>query len=137
VLRYSNAKVNKGHSFSESGQYNRAQCKGEVNVSLCLVKYDVMKTALLIQAPQHDDVWVSGNTAPSILNLGTTCRWVVRFMTQPLYPQYPLGGRLRGPQSRSERGGWEPNPGHPAHSLVITLTELPRVFDIKIRRPPT
>jgi len=31
--------------------------------------------------------WGSGDTAPCILDLGATCRWVINFTTWPLYPQ--------------------------------------------------
>jgi hypothetical protein len=56
----------------------------------------------------------SGSTAPSILDLGTRWRWVVRFTPQPLYPQgkypwYALDRRLSGTQSRSGCGGEEKN----------------------------
>jgi len=45
----------------------------------------------------------------SALNGG---KWSVSFTPRPLYclgktPRYPLGKRLSGPQSRSERGGQE------------------------------
>jgi hypothetical protein len=50
----------------------------------------------------------------SFFDLGTRWRWVVSFTPRPLYPQgkspwYPLDRRLRGPQSRSGRGGEEKN----------------------------
>jgi hypothetical protein len=58
--------------------------------------------------------WENGSISPRILDLGTRWRWVVSFMSQPLYPQekgpwYPLDRRLGGPQSRSGRGGEEKN----------------------------
>jgi hypothetical protein len=58
--------------------------------------------------------WGSGGKAPNILDLGTRWRWVMRLTPWPLYPQgksplYPLDRRLRGPQSRSGRGGEEKN----------------------------
>jgi hypothetical protein len=40
-----------------------------------------------------------------VLDLGTSCRWVVSFTPQPLYPRYSLDGRLVGTQSRSGRHG--------------------------------
>jgi hypothetical protein len=50
--------------------------------------------------------YVSGGIAPSILNLSTRWRWVVKFMPHPLYPLgktiwYPLDGRLGKPHSQS------------------------------------
>jgi hypothetical protein len=55
-------------------------------------------------------IWGSGCTVPCFLDLGTSWRWVVSFMPQPLYPrgkssQYPLDRRLSGPQSQTWR--WE------------------------------
>ena len=54
------------------------------------------------------------------------------FIVQPLYARYPLGMRLGGPQKQAGRGGEgkkiltlpECNPGVPARSLVVTVTEL-------------
>jgi len=46
---------------------------------------------------------MSGGIAPRILNLGPRWRWEVNFIFRPLYPRYPLCGRLGGAQSRSER----------------------------------
>jgi hypothetical protein len=45
----------------------------------------------------------------NILDLGTRWRWVVSFILRPLYPRYPLGRRLGGPQSRSGSCGEEKN----------------------------
>jgi hypothetical protein len=45
----------------------------------------------------------------TILDLGTRWRWVVSFTPQPLYPQYPLDGRLGGPQIQSGCCGEEKN----------------------------
>jgi len=50
-------------------------------------------------------------------------------------PWYPLYRRLGGPQSQSGCSGekknpspsWESNPGHPAHSLITILAELPQL----------
>jgi hypothetical protein len=55
--------------------------------------------------------------------------------SQEKSPQYPLDRRQGGPQSWCGCGGeeknpflnWELNPAHPAHSLVIALTELPQL----------
>jgi len=64
-----------------------------------------MKTyPVLNKAPGHDNVWRSGGMALRIPNLGTRWRWVVSFMTLPLYtqggsPLYPLGRKLGLPQS--------------------------------------
>jgi hypothetical protein len=51
---------------------------------------------------------------PLILNLGTTCSWVVTFTAWQLYPRvktplYPLDRRLCRPQSRSGRCSEEKN----------------------------
>jgi len=77
---------------------------------------------------------------PCILNLGTGWRWVVSTRLWLVYPWgkspwYPLDSRLGGPQSQYGYCGkekkshllpcWESNPSHPAHSLVMILTELP------------
>ena len=43
---------------------------------------------------------LSRGVAPPILNLGTTCRWMVSFTPRPLYP---LNRRLGGLQDRSGR----------------------------------
>jgi hypothetical protein len=81
----------------------------------------------------------------SFFDLDTRWKWVVSFTPQPLPPPpkgkspwYLLDRRLGGPQSRTGRGceeknshsspGIEPqNPDRPAHSLVATSTELPRL----------
>jgi hypothetical protein len=57
---------------------------------------------------------MSGDIAPSILDLGSRWRSVVSFTPRPLYPQgkspwYPLDKKLGGPQSRSGGGGEEKN----------------------------
>jgi hypothetical protein len=49
----------------------------------CLVKHNVMNTN-----------WGNDSTAPQILNLNTSWRWVVSFTPQLLYPRYPLNRRL-------------------------------------------
>jgi hypothetical protein len=66
------------------------------------------------QVPRHEDVWGSRGIAARIPNLSTRRIWEVSFTPRPLYPrrkipQYPLGRRLSGPQSRSGRGGEEKN----------------------------
>jgi hypothetical protein len=58
----------------------------------------------------HEGVLGSGNTAPSILDIGTRWSWVDSFTPRPVYsqgktPRYPLDKSLGGPQSRSRRGG--------------------------------
>jgi hypothetical protein len=66
-----------------------------------------MKLSLYFNwAPRHEGVlteWRYSST--HILGLGTRRRWVVIFMSRPLYsqrksPWYPLDRRLGGPQSR-------------------------------------
>jgi hypothetical protein len=59
-------------------------------------------------ASPHGGVRGSGCIDPSILNPGIRCRCVVSFTPRPLNPrgkspQYPLGRRLGGPQSRPGR----------------------------------
>jgi hypothetical protein len=69
----------------------------------------------------------------TFLDLGTSCRWVVCFMPQPLYPRgksprYPLDRRLGGPQNRSGWHGEEkilaptgtPTPNLLSSSLMIS-----------------
>jgi hypothetical protein len=54
-------------------------------------------------------------------------------------PQFPLARGLDGPQSWSGHGGkekfhcliWELNPGHSAHSPVITLNELAWLLNLR------
>jgi hypothetical protein len=63
-------------------------------------------------ALRHEGLWGSGFINPHFLHLGTSWRWVVSFMTRPLYPRgksprYPLDRRLGGPRSRSGRRGEE------------------------------
>jgi len=60
---------------------------------------------VLSQAPCHEDLWGNGGIAPCILNFGTRKRWVVSSTSRPLCSQYPLDGRLSGPQNRTGRGG--------------------------------
>jgi hypothetical protein len=65
-------------------------------------------------APLHEDILVSGGTAPRILDVGTRWSWVVSFIPRLLYTQgksswYTLDRRLGGPQSLSGRGGEEKN----------------------------
>jgi hypothetical protein len=66
---------------------------------------------------------------------------VVSFVARPLYPVYPLVGRLVGPQSRSGRGGEEknfqppprlepPSPDRPALSLVAIPIELSQLCKV-------
>jgi len=109
--------------------YPTTAVKVETKLSLCLNKHHAMKMYCRI-----------GGIAPHLLNLGTTWKWVVIFMPQPLYPQgmspwYPLDRKLSGPQSWSGCGGeekkvhhWpcqELNPDHAVRSLISMLTELP------------
>jgi hypothetical protein len=75
-------------------------CK--VKVSLCLTNW----------ALRHEDVWGSGCRGPRFLDLGTSWRWVVSFISRPLYPlrnrpRDPLDRRLGGPLNRSGRRGEE------------------------------
>jgi len=108
---------------------------------MCFCTYQAMKTSsVLIQAVRYDDLWESEGIVPR-LNLNIRWKWVVSFTHWPLYPcgkstQYPLNRRLDGPQSQSGCNAEEknslptrnPNPGHPAHSLVTMVTELPWIL---------
>jgi hypothetical protein len=111
------------------GCANVATRSGKLKPSLCITKYRARWRLVWVEArvvkgkvvpvlnhvPRHEHAWGSGSIAPRILNLGTRCRWVVRFIPRPLYPQglspwYPLDRRLSGPHSRSEHGGEEKKP---------------------------
>jgi hypothetical protein len=88
-------------------------------------------------------ILLSGNTVPLILNCGTRQKCVVSFRLWPLFfpgkdPRYPLDRRLCGPQNQPGHGCEEKkshccpyrelNHGRSTRSLVIVLTELPRVL---------
>jgi hypothetical protein len=88
-----------------------------VKLSLCLTKYDAMKT--------YGSVAV---TTARILNLGSRRRWVVRFTPRPLYP-----GRRSPRYPLDKEAGWAPEPvwvrwwreeSLPARSLVSVLSYL-------------
>jgi hypothetical protein len=51
---------------------------------------------LIIQAPRHEDVWVSGDITSTILDLRTTWRRVLSLTSRP---QYPIDRRLGAPRS--------------------------------------
>jgi hypothetical protein len=58
--------------------------------------------------------WESGDTAPHILNLGATWRWVVSFTIRPLYSRERAADTrwIRGwvdPRAESGRGDEEKN----------------------------
>jgi hypothetical protein len=83
----------------------------------------------------------SGCIAPLIHNIGTRCRWVVNITPWPLYPRYPLNGRLGESQRRSGRywttdnlslPGFEPRNVQPVSSrytdyaipaLILSVTQ--------------
>jgi hypothetical protein len=101
--------------------------------------YEIVSCAYI--SPLLESVWVSGGIAPRILNLCTRWRWVVSFMTQPLYPRgknprYPLDRRLGGPENRLDtvvkRKIFLPVPGidfsRPTRSLVTILPELSQLL---------
>jgi hypothetical protein len=99
---------------------------------------------LNVEVGNHEDVWGSRGIALCILDLVITWRLMVSTTPQFLYsrvksPQYPLDGRLGGPQNWSGCYGEEKNLlpllgiklqflGRPAHSLVTILTELSRLL---------
>jgi hypothetical protein len=102
-------------------------------------KVKVMLPLCLIKNPSRKTYCGSGGIAPYILKLSTVWRWVVNFMSWPLYPWgksscYPLNIRLSATQSQSGWGGkeknshncpcWELNHSHPACSIVSILTQL-------------
>jgi hypothetical protein len=85
---------------------------------------------------RYEGTWGKCSVVTLRLDLGTRWRWVVNFMSQPVYPwkKIPcnrLNRRLAGPQRRF---GWfvelknlffsRDNSCHPAHSLVNITTEL-------------
>jgi len=85
---------------------------------------------MLSQVPCHQDVWVSGVTAPCTLELGTRWKWVVSSTNRSLSPwgksrSCTRDKRFGEPQSYSRRGGKEKspclcresNPCRPARSL--------------------
>jgi hypothetical protein len=80
-----------------------------------------------------------GGTAPRILNLGTSWRWVVSSTPRPLYPRYPLCRRRVNPRAVVKavvKRNSLPLPGiktgRPIHCLVIILTELSSVHNLKL-----
>jgi hypothetical protein len=82
--------------------------------------------------PRHEDIWWNGGIAPWILNLDARWRWVVSFMTQPLYPRRKSLRKLFRPFFRWNWGWVNPTlplpwtelrfPGHPVLSPVAVLT---------------
>jgi hypothetical protein len=59
--------------------------------------YKVKVVPVLHQVSRQEEVWGSRGTAPRILNLGTTWRWVVSFTPRPLYHRERAhGDRLIG-----------------------------------------
>jgi hypothetical protein len=99
---------------------------GNVNLPLCLTKYHVKKCIPSL-INRHEDMWASGGTAPHILNLGTSWRWVVSFTPRPLYlrgksPQYHLyrsSGGLQSLEAMAEK------------KLLIALSGLePRLYSL-------
>jgi hypothetical protein len=91
-------------------------------VALCLIKHHIMKA---------DGEW---RYSFAILNLCTSCRWVVSFMPQQLHlwgnnPQYLLGRRLGGPQSQFGHCGEGGNILHllgiePCISVIHSIARL-------------
>jgi hypothetical protein len=90
--------------------------KGKVKLSLCLTKYNAMKTYLMLnQAPSPEDVlgeWRYSSFLISALD------GMVRFTPRPFYPPFPLDKRLgercgRGDEEKSHHCPCrELNPGN-------------------------
>jgi hypothetical protein len=98
-------------------------------------------------APRHEGVLGAEVQLHAFSDLGTRWRWVVSFMSQPLYPQgkspwYSLDRRLGGSQTRSGRGGEEKNSQPPPgiESSIIQpvaqcyTTELIRISSAMYRK---
>jgi hypothetical protein len=65
----------------------KIQGKAKVKLSLCLTKYNVMETNLVLdQAPKPWRSMGEWIIAPWIFNLGTRWKWVVSFTPWPFYP---------------------------------------------------
>jgi hypothetical protein len=76
--------------------------------------------------------WVSGGIAPTILDLGTSWRWVVSSPPRSLYPQgkspwYPLYRRLGG------HYGWSGHCGEEKNSQPLPGLDLPIIQPIAHR----
>jgi hypothetical protein len=88
---------------------------------------------------------VHRGTAPCIPNFRIGWRWVVSFMSQPLYPWgkipwYPLDRKLGASQSQSGHCGEEKNllalpgiNGHPAHRLSLQWLSYPGVLSLSFQ----
>jgi hypothetical protein len=119
--------------------------KVKVKLSLCLTKNHPLNAyPSLSQWSHHEDILGEWGIAPRILNLGTRWRWVVSLTPRPLYSQVkrprnpePIGYEA-GLASEPEWSRWrrerntslplrKTNPGRPARSLVIILSELSRL----------
>jgi hypothetical protein len=61
---------------------------------------DVRRKGKAVAALRHEGVWASGCIDPRSLNLATSWRWVVSFMSRPLYPRGPP------PPTTHWIGGW-------------------------------
>jgi hypothetical protein len=78
------------------------------------VKGEIVSVLFYNWTLRHEGVLGSGSIVPRVLDLSTRWKWMVNFTPRPLYPQgkspwYPLGRRLGGLQSQSERGGERKN----------------------------
>jgi hypothetical protein len=82
---------------------------------------------VLHYAPRYQDVWVSGGTAPHILNLGTRRRKSASFTCRFLYSRHQLHRKLGGPTpgldavtKRKYRSGRESNLGcHKCETVIL------------------
>jgi hypothetical protein len=104
-------------------------------ITLCVASQVFVVVSL---STQSRNVWIHPHIAPHVLNLSNWWRWVVSFMTQPLYPgvrvtQYLLEWWLVGSwadldmviMAKSQSlplSGTEPQSSNPY--LVTVLTEL-------------
>jgi hypothetical protein len=97
---------------------------------------------MLNETPRHEDTGGSGVIAPRLLNLGTICRRVVSFTSRPFYPDtYYVGGwvdpRLSLDEVVKRKNHFlcrESIPCCPASSLVIVLTEVPRLYYLSFKK---
>jgi hypothetical protein len=106
--------------------------KVKVKLCLCLIKHQC-----------HEDIWESGGIAQHIHNLGTGWRRMVSFTLWPLHPQgkspgtHLIWGCVGPSQCRCSDEEKSPcpcqklNPGHPTHSLITILTELPQLIILR------
>jgi len=75
---------------------------------------------VLRKTPRHTDVWDTGVTAPHILNIITTWRWVVSFTPQKFYQ------RKITTDSHLKKDRWDPEPIWTFGKMTV-LSHLPSI----------